>query len=199
VKAVVFDVGETLVNEARWWAELGQVVGLEPHVVWAAVGAVVERGERPAHAWRLLGVDHPGREVVGFEGADLYPDARPCLERIRTAGYAIGLAGNVGRAIEPFVERFALDVDFALASHTLGVEKPSPEFFARVAERVGCPPGEIAYIGDRIDNDVRPARDAGMVAVHIRRGPWGYLQDGAEAADIRIQSLAELPGAFERV
>jgi hypothetical protein len=35
-----------------------------------------------------------------------------------------------------------------------------------------------------------------MMAVHIRRGPWGYLQRGAEQAALQIQSLDELPGAF---
>ena len=40
-----------------------------------------------------------------------------------------------------------------------------------------------------------PAKAAGMVAVHVRRGPWGYLQD-ASAADVRVDSLAELPEAL---
>ena len=42
-----------------------------------------------------------------------------------------------------------------------------------------------------------PALAAGMVAVHIRRGPWGHLHAGlpeAARADIRIESLSELPG-----
>ena len=46
--------------------------------------------------------------------------------------------------------------------------------------------------GDRVDNDAAPALAAGMVAVHIRRGPWGYLQEPPEGA-LRIRSLDELP------
>jgi HAD superfamily hydrolase (TIGR01549 family) len=194
---VFFDVGETLVNEGRWWAELGRAVDVEPHVVWAAVGAVVDRGERHSRVWDLLGVDRPERETVGWEGADLYTDAVPCLERLRDAGYLVGLAGNIGREIEPFVERFELDLDYAAASHTLGVEKPAPAFFERLVAAAGFPAEEVAYVGDRIDNDVVPAAAAGMFAVHIRRGPWGYLQDGADQADARIASLDELPGIFE--
>jgi hypothetical protein len=38
-----------------------------------------------------------------------------------------------------------------------------------------------------------------MVAVHIRRGPWGYLQGGAEEAHLRIDSLAELPKVLDGV
>ena len=104
--------------------------------IWAALGAVVDRGERHSlAAWELLGVERP--EGVGFEAADLYDDAEPCLRRLRADGYFVGLAGNVGRPLEPFVERFGLDVDFAAASHTLGAEKPSPRFFERLLETVG--------------------------------------------------------------
>jgi HAD superfamily hydrolase (TIGR01549 family) len=197
IRAVFFDVGETLVNEARMWAEFAARVGVEAHVVWAAVGAVVERGDEHWLAWERIGVERP--DSAGFDGADLYPDAEPCLRRLRDGGYFVGLAGNVGRPLEPFVEQFALDVDFAAASHTLGAEKPSPEFFARLLEEVDAEPGEVAYVGDRVDNDVVPAAAAGMVAVHIRRGPWGYLQRGAEQAALRIRSLDELPAAFAGV
>ena len=41
-----------------------------------------------------------------------------------------------------------------------------------------------------------PAAEAGLVAVHIRRGPWGYLQRGAARAQIRVDSLDELPEAL---
>jgi FMN phosphatase YigB (HAD superfamily) len=194
IRAVFFDVGETLVNEARWWAELAARVGVEAHVIWAAVGAVVDRGERHSRAWELLGVERPGG--VGFEAADLYADAEPCLRRLRDGGWFVGLAGNIGRPLEPFIERFGLEVDFAAASHTLGAEKPSPVFFERLLEAVDAEPGEVAYVGDRVDNDVVPAAAAGMVAVHIRRGPWGYLQRGAEQAALQIRSLDELPVAF---
>jgi HAD superfamily hydrolase (TIGR01549 family) len=197
IRAVFFDVGETLVNEARWWAELAAKVGVEAHVIWAAVGTVVDRGERHSRAWELLGVEEP--EGVGFEAADLYEDAEPCLRRLRDAGYFVGLAGNVGRALEPLVERFGLEVDFAAASHTLGAEKPSAAFFERLLEAVDAERGEVAYVGDRVDNDVVPAAAAGMVAVHIRRGPWGYLQRGADQAALQIRSLDELPTAFADV
>ena len=56
-----------------------------------------------------------------------------------------------------------------------GGEKPSADFFNRIIAECGCAPGEIAYVGDRLDNDIRPALAAGMVAVFVRRGPWGYI------------------------
>ena len=60
---------------------------------------------------------------------------------------------------------------------------------------MGVAPEKIAYVGDRVDNDVGPALAAGMVGVHIRRGPWGYLQEPPAGA-IRIRSLDELPAVL---
>ena len=80
-----------------------------------------------------------------------------------------------------------------------GVAKPDPAFYARIMAEAGCAAFQVAYVGDRIDNDVLPALAAGLVAIHVRRGPWGYLQHGAEQAHIRLDSLAELPEAVARV
>ena len=199
VRAVFFDVGETLLNEARAWGALARVSGLEPHVMWAALGVVIERGEHHRRVYDLLETAPPTRETVGWDERDFYPDAKPCVERLRAAGYFIGTAGNVGWDIEPFLADAGIQPDFVATSFTLGVEKPALEFFARLVDAAGVGPDEVAYVGDRVDNDVLPAAAAGMLAVHIRRGPWGYLQRGAERADLRIESLDELPEAFPRV
>ena len=52
----------------------------------------------------------------------------------------------------------------------------------------------MAYVGDRVDNDVLPALRAGMIAVHIRRGPWGRVRETPPDA-IAIESLDEVPEA----
>jgi FMN phosphatase YigB (HAD superfamily) len=75
------------------------------------------------------------------------------------------------------------------------VAKPSPQFFANVVLAAGVPAEQIVYVGDRLDNDVLPALAQGMLAVLIRRGPWGYVhacRREASRADAVIDSLAEL-------
>ena len=60
----------------------------------------------------------------------------------------------------------------------------------------------IAYVGDRLDNDVLPAKAAGMHSVFIRRGPWGVIHGAsAEAAqaDLRIETLEGLAEALRRI
>jgi FMN phosphatase YigB (HAD superfamily) len=92
-----------------------------------------------------------------------------------------------------------LPVERSATSDGWGVSKPDPAFFGRVIAELGAPARRIAYVGDRIDNDVVPAKAAGMTAIHIRRGPWGVIQSGwpeAELADARIDGLLELPAVL---
>jgi len=195
VKAVFFDVGETLVDETRYWAQHAEQLGVTPHVVWAALGATIVRGEHHRHVFELLGGEPDGEAVYAPE--DFYPDALPCLERLHRAGYFVGIAGNQSSQLEEWARGQELPVDVVASSASWGVEKPSPEFFARVVEASGTAPHEVAYVGDRLDNDVLPALAAGLVAVQIRRGPWAYLQGGADGGVI-IRSLDELPEALDR-
>ena len=193
LRAVVFDVGETLVDETRYWAQHAERLGVTPHVVWAALGATIARGEHHRRVFELLGGEPDGEVVYARE--DFYPDALPCLERLHRAGYFVGIAGNQSTQLEEWARGQNLPVDVVASSASWGVEKPSPEFFLRICEEAGRAPSEIAYVGDRVDNDVEPALALGMRAVHIRRGPWGYLHEPPPAA-IRIDSLDELPGAL---
>ena len=76
------------------------------------------------------------------------------------------------------------------------MRKPDPAFFERVVELSGCAPAEVAYVGDRVDNDVAAGAAAGLVAVHVRRGPWGRLQRTPPEAALGVDDLASLPEAL---
>jgi HAD superfamily hydrolase (TIGR01662 family) len=197
VKAVFFDVGETLVDETRAFETLADAVGVPRLTFFGVLGGVLARGEQHGQLFELLGVEAP--EWRGYERDDFYPDALPCLVELRRRGYRVGIAGNQPQSCEQFLRDAEVEVDCIGTSAGWGVRKPEPEFFARVAAEAGADPGEIAYVGDRVDFDVVPARAAGMVAVHIRRGPWGYLQPGRDQADVCIDSLVELPEALAHV
>lgn len=196
LKAVFFDVGETLVDEERWWRELAERAGLQPHVVWAALGVTIERGEDHWALWGHLGLERPEAwwEGLAYDRADLYPDAIPALEAIRALGLRVGIAGNQTAALERWA-RDALPADIVSSSESLGARKPDLEFFRRIAELAACTPRELAYVGDRVDNDVLPALAAGLGAVHLRRGPWGRLH-AAPAHVPAVDSLSDLPGTL---
>jgi HAD superfamily hydrolase (TIGR01509 family) len=196
---VVLDLGETLVDETRAWAAHADRLGV-PHLTFMGVlGGVIalRQDHREVFAHFPAGAD-PTPWSVGPE--DLYDDALPTLAELRSRGYRLAVMGNQPLHALPLLA--SLPVDKVAASAEWGVHKPDPAFFTRVAQEVGAPPGRIAYVGDRVDNDVLPARQAGMVAVHLRRGPWGYLHatwPEADQADLRLTTLAELPSALETI
>jgi len=193
VRAVFFDVGETLVDEERYWRANAAAAGLRPHVLWAALGKTIERGEEHWELWRHLGIERPAAwDELVYSKDDLYPDALDCLERMRSCGLAVGIAGKQNAALEEWARSEALPVDLVSGSASLGVRKPDLRFFSRLAALAHAEPAEVAYVGDRVDNDVLPALEAGLVAIHLRRGPWGRLQE-TPAGAIAIESLAEAP------
>jgi FMN phosphatase YigB (HAD superfamily) len=198
LKAVFFDVGETLVDEERWWRVLAERLGIQPHVVWAALGVTIERGEEHNELWGHLGIERPtdSWNELPYHLGDLYPDAIACLEGVRALGLRVGIVGNQTATLERWAREAALPADVISSSDSLGVRKPDPRFFRHVVELAACGPGEVAYVGDRVDNDVLPAAAAGLVAIHIRRGPWGSLQRTPPEATLGVDDLASLPHAL---
>jgi FMN phosphatase YigB (HAD superfamily) len=192
VTVVVFDVGETLVDETRACERYADAAGVPRFTFMALTGAAVERGLQPQDVvWDWLGVEPP--PPVAFTEEDLYPDALPCVHALRSRGVRVGAAGNMREVNEALLRPH---VDFVGSSQRWGVHKPTSAFFERIAAEAERAPEEIAYVGDRVDNDVEPALAAGMVAVHVRRGPWGYLHEPPREA-LRIDSLDDLPAALE--
>ena len=89
-----------------------------------------------------------------------------------------------------------VELDFVATSAGWGVAKPSPAFFERIATELELPPAAIAYVGDRVDNDIEPAAAAGMCAIFVRRGPWAWITcpvGSPATATYTVESLAELP------
>jgi HAD superfamily hydrolase (TIGR01509 family) len=189
LKAVVFDVGETLVDETGLWERAADAAGVPRFTLMGVLGGLAARGEHHSKVWELLGVERP---AASWRLDELYPDALPCLDGLRSRGLVVGAVGNTPAETEDLLRD---RVDLIGSSARWGVEKPAPEFFSRVVAEAGVVPSQIAYVGDRVDNDVEPALVAGMVAVHVRRGPWGHLHAPPRAA-ISIRSLADLRGAL---
>jgi FMN phosphatase YigB (HAD superfamily) len=202
---VVFDVGETLIDETRHWGEWADWLGVPRLTFFGALGIAIERRWQHQRVFELVrpGIDlaseSRSRAEAGFTyrfvPSDFYADALPSIAALRAAGFRVGIAGHQPEAAEAALAAAGVAVDFIASSGGWGVEKPSPIFFARVAEAAGAPASAVAYVGDRLDNDVLPARAAGMLGVFIRRGPWGIAQDAwpeAATADLRVDSLETL-------
>lgn len=206
MKTFVFDVGETLVRDDRYWASWAEWLGVRGHTLSALVGAVTAQGLDKAEALKLVrpGIDisaeYAAREAAGrgehLDEGDLYEDVRPALARLRRDGMRVIVAGNQTVRAGELLRALDLPADLVATSGEWGCAKPSPDFFARVLEVSGASARDTVYVGDHPANDTFPAARAGLRTAHLRRGPWGHLWASdaqvREAADWVIDSLTDL-------
>ncbi|MFE6868286.1 HAD family hydrolase [Kitasatospora sp. NPDC057692] len=201
VRSVVFDIGETLTSDTRYWADWARWLGVPQHTLSALVGIVVAEGRDNADAVRILrpgidvGAEWRARQAAGhgdrLDESDLYPDVRPALTRLRAAGLWVGIAGNQNADVSALLRGLDLPADAIATSGEWGVAKPDAGFFERVLAWAPGEPHEIVYVGDHPANDVAPAARAGLRAAHLRRGPIG-LTTTAPDADWTVDSLDQL-------
>jgi HAD superfamily hydrolase (TIGR01549 family) len=208
IQAVVFDVGECLVNEAREYGTWADWLGVPRHTFSAVFGAVIARGLDYRETFQVfrpgfdLTEEREKRAAAGnpewFGEDDLYPDVRPALVALRNAGLWLGIAGNQTVRAGGLLRGLDLPSDLIATSDDWGVSKPDPAFFEHVVEAAPCGADEILYVGDRLDNDIRPAAKLGLQTALIRRGPWAHIQwsdlEAERVPTMRIDSLTELPG-----
>jgi HAD superfamily hydrolase (TIGR01549 family) len=201
---VCLDVGETLIDETRIWSLWADVLRIPRLTFMAALGAIIARGGEhsdvfgvfglQAAQWRTL-LPEVEERYGGFGEADLYPDARRTLAALAGGGYRVAVLANQPASRSAELRALGIAPEVLAMSDELGVAKPAPEFFARALELMGDPPAaEVAYVGDRMDNDVLPAQGAGLRAIWLRRGPWGVIQEpppGSQPA-LTVDTLDEL-------
>ena len=209
IRVAAFDVGETLIDETRIWSRWADRLGVTRLSFLGVLGATAAAGRTQREAFEVFrpsldlaaelaswAADDPSGLRENFDLDDLYSDVRSGFAALRAEGIGVVIAGNQPPQAAVALEAMGLGADAVLISDVIGVAKPAPEFFAAVATAAGVDADEVAYVGDRVDNDVLPARRAGMCAVLVRRGPWGFLQaqwPEAAQADHVVDSLDELP------
>lgn len=199
---VCLDVGETLIDETRVWSTWADELRVPRLTFLAALGAVIERRGEHRDVFGIFGVDDWQLRMTavetaygGFREEDLYPDALRAIDGLRATGYRVAIVANQPASRTDELRAIGVDAEVIAMSESIGVAKPAPEFFARALELMGSPgPDAVAYVGDRVDNDVRPAAAAGMRAVWLRRGPWGVIQPSPEGITpaLVVDSLDEL-------
>jgi phosphotriesterase-related protein len=189
-------------------------IGVDPGPLSPIDGKLVEAAAIAHHATGMAIHSHTGDSVAGLAQLDLLERRGVPLDRFvwvhaQNAGDVAILIGAAERGawieldgvapgtVQRHAELVAIGVqaEVIAMSDEIGLFKPDPAFFARTLELIGSPdPGGVAYVGDRIDNDILPAIAAGMPAVWIRRGPWGVIQQmpGGVTPALTVMTLGEL-------
>jgi putative hydrolase of the HAD superfamily len=159
-------------RERRWWkravARTFERAGCGPlprGVVEAVFEAFAE-----AEAWRP------------------YADALRVLERLGELGVRLGVVSNFDSRLHAVLEGLNLKGRFSsvIISSECGFAKPSPRIFRAALRDLGAAGEETLFVGDRLLQDYRGPRGAGIRACRL-------VRDGSRRGPHVIRSLERLP------
>jgi len=130
------------------------------------------------------------------EMQQIYSEAITVLEELREK-WELGLIANQPKTTKNYLQETGLTKYFKVIvlSEDVGYSKPNPKIFLHALATANCQPEKALMVGDRLDNDIAPAKAIGMKTVRIKRGLMAIQKplSNMEIADYEIYNLAELP------
>lgn len=202
VKWIFFDVGTTLVDETEAYDHR-----IRDAIEGTDISFEQFNEKRVYFAKQNLKGDLEAIKYFGLvktpwhkEDEAPYSDAEEILKYLCNRGYKIGIIANQSLGTAQRLEKWGLlkYIDVVAASAELGVAKPDRTIFDRALEMAGCTAGEAVMIGDRLDNDISPAKKLGMKTIWIRQG-FAIYQNPQLAdcqPDYMVDNLSELKDIF---
>lgn len=192
-------VDQDAIAMASDWAVAAFAPDAYRAMIWRLSGGSVERAEEVFRRFRA-GADTRYAERGGFE---LRPGIAEVLAELHGRKLLLGLAANqYARAVEE-LDRHGIGQYFAhreVSGHH-GYRKPDVRLFLRACEDLGVEPGECIMVGDRVDNDIAPARLLGMRTVLLRTGRHIAQQPRSleEVPDFEVRTVEEMRTAIVRL
>lgn len=195
---IFFDVGSTLVDETDAYDHRVRDMIAGTDIAFQEFDKVRIALAGQGFDGNSAAIEYFGLQKTPWHSEDETPfsDAQSTLETLCRKGYKLGIIANQNPGLEKRLENWGLRQYFEViaASAEIGYSKPDKEFFERAFRLAGCTAQESVMVGDRLDNDIIPAKSVGMKTVWIKNGLAKYqtadLSKGV--ADYQISSLSEL-------
>ena len=195
IKWLFFDIGSTLIDEstcyARRFLETTEGTNVSLQAFRERVIQLAADSDDPyKEAVRLFGLQkakwHSALEKP-------FPYASLVLQTL-SKSYRLGILANQPAGAKQRLDAWNIGqyFDLILASAEEGLAKPDPAFFQLALQRAGCLPQEAVMVGDRLDNDILPAKKCGMKTIWVRQG-FAKCKAASELPDFTVDSLADIP------
>ncbi len=207
MKVLFFDVGYTLVNEDAVWDDRCRVqaqtdeaknLGLSAADIYHEI-EIASISRKPQ--FRTLIDKYNFKEVAPYRTdlEKLYEEAPAVIKQL-SQKYELGIIANQLDGLKERLKAFDLlqYFNYIISSWDVQVMKPDIRIFEYALDKANCSPQDACIIGDRLDNDILPAKSLGMKTVWIKQG-FGALQkplSKSEEPDHTINNLAELLKIF---
>lgn len=202
IKWLFFDIGSTLVDESRAYDRRIRETIAGSGVSYEQFYEEMLRFYRQNKKGDLEAAKQFGLTVAPWHSEEetLYPDAVSCLKALQSRFY-IGIIANQPLGTADRMEKMGLApyLDRIISSAEEGLAKPDPAIFRLALERAGCRPEQAVMIGDRLDNDIVPAKQLGMTTIWVKQGFGGLStpRTPEETPDFTVESLSDIPALFD--
>lgn len=212
LKWIFFDVGDTLANElpehekrfnaAKGEIEqtIGRTVCFDEFYKRMCDGCANSKRSPFYSALRSYGVH--SKYDYSNNGEVVFPDAAKVLGELKQT-YRLGIIANQNAGLSERLEKFGILKYFEVVfgSDDIGIAKPDVRIYTNALEKTDCPPECAVMIGDRLDNDIAPAKAAGMYTVRILHNCFAHspVLNDEQRPDAVASSLAEIPDAIRNI
>ena len=197
IEWIFFDMGSTLIDETE--ADLHRIRDMIAGTDITLEAYCEKRIELIRQGMDNYGANaYYGLTKTRWHGEDEKPnpEAIPILEEMKRRGYRLGIIANQYPGTEERLSGWGMlkYFDVVAPSAELGMEKPDPAIFKWALEQAGCKAQNAVYVGDRLDNDVVPAKRLGMHSIRFLNGLGAYREPRLddEIPEYTIRSLLEL-------
>lgn len=202
IEWIFFDIGSTLIDESECYK-----LRYREAVVGTAISPEDFEKKVIEFSKQNLKGDHEAVKYYGLklppwhkEAEKPYDNAEYVLKQLSQKGYRLGVIANQSAGTRDRLSNWGLlkYLDIVLASAEEGVSKPDIGIFHRALTVAKCLPANAVMVGDRLDNDIAPAKKVGMKTVWIKQGLCGLaiVNNINEQADHEIEDLSELLNIF---
>ncbi len=197
IKWLFFDIGSTLVDESfvyeRRFQTMAEQTGRSYDEVYSYALTAFRQGKKgDKEAAKQFGATVPDWTS---EDERLYPDTLYCLDTLSET-YKIGIIANQNPGCEDRLKQLGIwsYIDLLIASSEAGVAKPDSRIFKLALKKSGCDSSQTVMIGDRLDNDILPAKKLGMRTIWIKQGFERSISAncGENQADAEVGCLSDL-------
>jgi len=129
---------------------------------------------------------YPKELEAPYEGVEV-------LLRTLASSYKIGVIANQSVGSTERLTKWGLMpfISTCLCSFELDLEKPNPAIFELALDRARCAASQAVMIGDRLDNDIRPARLLGWKTIRVAQG-FARFQSPRDLWDEPDQTVANV-------
>lgn len=198
VKWIFFDIGSTLVDEAEAYDHRVRDMIVGTDISFSEFDDVRIAFAKQGLDGNSAAIKHFGLSKTPWHSEDEipYPDVQNTMAALREKSYQLGIIANQKPGIAERLETCGLRLffDVIASSAEIGYAKPDKTIFENALKLANCTADESVMVGDRLDNDIIPAKALGMKTVWLKNGLAKYQSSelGEGFADYQISSLTEL-------